>query len=253
MKYMMIACVASLAILGCGAEDSAVRTDKAARPEKWAVPMTLAGVPNLHKVEDGLYRSAQPTAEGMTNLVRERTFQVDRSSAWQQFFLSASPTNAAAWNLQNARLEWETDTGSSGFASSSPNGDSFRIPLATDDLPHLLTLRIRATGTSTVLSPTPLHLGAYAPEFRIEGGVELTDEGGGRLFVFLDGTDSQIWLAIDHSHRPCRAPVGPDECDFEPFDNLWMSNDDFWFSVYDPTIPQVDEAARVILRHISGV
>ena len=65
----MIACVASLAILGCGAEDSAVRTDTAARPEKWAVPMTLAGVPNLHKVSDKLYRSAQPTAEGMTNLV----------------------------------------------------------------------------------------------------------------------------------------------------------------------------------------
>lgn len=69
MKYMMIVCVASLAILGCGAEDSAVRTDMAARPEKWAVPMTLAGVPNLHKVSDKLYRSAQPTAEGMTNLV----------------------------------------------------------------------------------------------------------------------------------------------------------------------------------------
>ncbi len=69
MKYMMIACVASLAVLGCGAEDSAVRTDTTARPEKWAVPMTCAGVPNLHKVSDELYRSAQPTAEGMTNLV----------------------------------------------------------------------------------------------------------------------------------------------------------------------------------------
>ena len=63
MKYMMIACVVSLAILGCGAEDSAVRTDTTARPEKWAVPMTCAGVPNLHKVSDKLYRSAQPTAE----------------------------------------------------------------------------------------------------------------------------------------------------------------------------------------------
>ena len=62
MKYMMIACVASLAILGCGAEE-------AARPEKWAVPMTCAGVPNLHKVSDELYRSAQPTAEGMTTRV----------------------------------------------------------------------------------------------------------------------------------------------------------------------------------------
>lgn len=34
-----------------------------------ATPMKLAGVPNLHKVSDTLYRSAQPTAEGMTNLV----------------------------------------------------------------------------------------------------------------------------------------------------------------------------------------
>ncbi len=41
----------------------------AARPEAWATPIALAGVPNLHKVTDGLYRSAQPTAEGMTNLV----------------------------------------------------------------------------------------------------------------------------------------------------------------------------------------
>ncbi len=41
----------------------------AERPSTWAQPITLAGVPNLHKVSDGLYRSAQPTAEGMTNLV----------------------------------------------------------------------------------------------------------------------------------------------------------------------------------------
>ena len=53
---------------------------------KWAEPMTLAGVPNLHKVTDGLYRSAQPTAEGMTNLValaqklNIRRSEVDRMS-----------------------------------------------------------------------------------------------------------------------------------------------------------------------------
>ena len=51
------------------AEEPATRVDATTRPEKWAVPMTCAGVPNLHKVSDKLYRSAQPTAEGMTNLV----------------------------------------------------------------------------------------------------------------------------------------------------------------------------------------
>ena len=41
---------------------------KRPRPEQWARPLDLEGVPNLHKVSDGLYRSAQPTAEGMANL-----------------------------------------------------------------------------------------------------------------------------------------------------------------------------------------
>ena len=62
MKSLVLACVTAVAILGGNAE-------VVTRPEKWAVPMTCAGVPNLHKVSDKLYRSAQPTAEGMTNLV----------------------------------------------------------------------------------------------------------------------------------------------------------------------------------------
>lgn len=44
-------------------------SSRLARPEKWAKKMEVKGVPNLHKVSDILYRSAQPTAEGMTNLV----------------------------------------------------------------------------------------------------------------------------------------------------------------------------------------
>jgi len=41
----------------------------AERPVTWAVKMERAGLPNLHRVNEKLYRSAQPTAEGMTNLV----------------------------------------------------------------------------------------------------------------------------------------------------------------------------------------
>jgi protein tyrosine phosphatase (PTP) superfamily phosphohydrolase (DUF442 family) len=56
------------------------------RPEKWAQPIQMRGVPNLHKVSDNLYRSAQPTAEGMRNLkkmgvetiVSLRSFHTDR-------------------------------------------------------------------------------------------------------------------------------------------------------------------------------
>jgi protein-tyrosine phosphatase len=56
------------------------------RPGKWAQPIRMEGVPNLHKVSENLYRSAQPTAEGMGNLkkmgveriVSLRSFHTDR-------------------------------------------------------------------------------------------------------------------------------------------------------------------------------
>jgi protein tyrosine/serine phosphatase len=41
-----------------------------ARPAAWAQPTQLAGVPNLHRIDSHLYRSAQPTPEGMRNLQR---------------------------------------------------------------------------------------------------------------------------------------------------------------------------------------
>jgi len=42
--------------------------DVSNRPSQWAVPIQLPGVPNLHKIDDNLYRSAEPTREGMKNL-----------------------------------------------------------------------------------------------------------------------------------------------------------------------------------------
>ena len=39
-----------------------------ARNARWAVPVQIDGVPNLHRITDHLYRSEQPTAEGFRNL-----------------------------------------------------------------------------------------------------------------------------------------------------------------------------------------
>lgn len=52
------------------AEDSAQPPASAvsARPERWAVPIALDGVPNLHRITPTLYRSEQPSALGMKNL-----------------------------------------------------------------------------------------------------------------------------------------------------------------------------------------
>ena len=62
-------------------------TSSANRPAHWAMPMQMQGVPNLHKISDSLYRSAQPSAAGMKNLktvgietiVNLRSFHSDRA------------------------------------------------------------------------------------------------------------------------------------------------------------------------------
>lgn len=41
---------------------------RAERPQHWAQPMKLLGVPNLHQVDAHIYRSAQPKADGMRKL-----------------------------------------------------------------------------------------------------------------------------------------------------------------------------------------
>jgi len=47
---------------------SADETIMVPRPDSWAQPIEMEGVPNLYKLSDNLYRSAQPSAEGMINL-----------------------------------------------------------------------------------------------------------------------------------------------------------------------------------------
>jgi protein tyrosine/serine phosphatase len=57
------------------------------RPATWAKPIQQAGLPNLHQITTNLYRSAQPTAEGMQNLkklgvktvINLRSFNSDRA------------------------------------------------------------------------------------------------------------------------------------------------------------------------------
>ncbi len=60
--------------------------DEPPRNPKWAAPRHEAGLPNLHRVSDRLYRGAQPTAEGMKRLhemgvktvINLRAFHSDR-------------------------------------------------------------------------------------------------------------------------------------------------------------------------------
>lgn len=72
-RKSLLALAAVLAVLALTlspsfAAEAETKAKAAERPAEWAVPMALEGAPNLHKVTDTLYRSAQPTAEGFKNL-----------------------------------------------------------------------------------------------------------------------------------------------------------------------------------------
>jgi protein tyrosine phosphatase (PTP) superfamily phosphohydrolase (DUF442 family) len=83
MKRIAIAGILSLFLLSFLAR---AQTSLPDRPAHWAGPVQLEGVPNLHRVSDTLFRSAQPSAEGMGNLkamgiktiVNLRSFHSDR-------------------------------------------------------------------------------------------------------------------------------------------------------------------------------
>ncbi len=160
-----------------------------------------------------------------TNLVWKRTFTINRTSAWQQFFVSSNPTNAAPWHLDGMALEWETEGGFTGSATSSPRWDSFRIPFPSYATALNLTLRLRSLNPgATVRAPQPLYLIGYAPEFRMAGkGKEISGIDGNTYWVFLDGADSEIQFVVDHALRPSNAPIGADEGDI--MDGTWPNSD----------------------------
>jgi len=81
------------------------------RPAAWAEKLDRPGLPNLHKVDDGLYRGAQPEPEGIRELeklgiktiINLRTFHSDEE------ILGESPLDAisipvATWNLTEEQI-----------------------------------------------------------------------------------------------------------------------------------------------------
>jgi len=81
------------------------------RPAKWAQPVMMEGVPNLHRVSEGLYRSAQPTAEGMRilknmgvkTIVNLRSFHSDRDEIGSTG-LAYEPIDMKAWHPEEKEI-----------------------------------------------------------------------------------------------------------------------------------------------------
>lgn len=80
----------------------------AGRPARWAVPIALEGAGNLHKISDGLYRSEQPTKEGMKNLeklgiktvINLRAFHSDKDKLKGTALLN-SELSVKTWHIED--------------------------------------------------------------------------------------------------------------------------------------------------------
>ncbi|HUL24000.1 MAG TPA: tyrosine-protein phosphatase [Thermodesulfobacteriota bacterium] len=82
-------------------------TSPANRPVHWAVPIQMEGIPNLHKVSESLYRSAQPSSLGMKNLkamgietvINLRSFHSDRDEIGD-IALAHESISMKAWHAE---------------------------------------------------------------------------------------------------------------------------------------------------------
>jgi protein tyrosine/serine phosphatase len=78
------------------------------RPAEWAQPIYREGVPNLFKVTDHVYRSAQPTAAGMNNLealgirtvINLRAFHSDRDEIAGTTLLNGE-LSVKTWHIED--------------------------------------------------------------------------------------------------------------------------------------------------------
>lgn len=71
MKSAIAAAIVMLALVTASKSDAQLPTSEPPRPAEWAVPVTLAGAPNLHRVTPTFYRSAQPLKAGFPALAQE--------------------------------------------------------------------------------------------------------------------------------------------------------------------------------------
>jgi len=86
MPPVVAACLAACLACCLPSPGRAAEDGPAVRPAAWAQPLSVPGVPNLYKVSETLYRSAQPTGAGMQELkalgvrmvINLRSFHSDR-------------------------------------------------------------------------------------------------------------------------------------------------------------------------------
>ena len=108
-KTHMIKAISLLVIFVSSVLGCALNRVESSRPAQWATPVQLQGTANLYKVTDYLYRSGQPTEEGMKNLktlgiktiINLRAFYFD-SGKIKETGLLVEELSVKVWDIEDA-------------------------------------------------------------------------------------------------------------------------------------------------------
>jgi len=111
MTRILVAILTALVSGTALARDAKSAPAPGPRPGAWAEPLTLEGVPNLHRISPMLYRSEQPTALGMRNLeklgirtvINLRAFNDDADEV-RGTSLRTERTKILTWNIDDKHV-----------------------------------------------------------------------------------------------------------------------------------------------------
>ena len=112
-RYTVILFVIGVLLLqSCNGSSPSGKASTGSRPTGWATPIHgLPGLPNFYKVDDGLYRGAQPEEEGFAQLkklgiktvVNLRSLHSDRSEC-EKHGLDYVKITAQAWEAEEEEV-----------------------------------------------------------------------------------------------------------------------------------------------------
>ncbi|MFA7174891.1 MAG: hypothetical protein WC340_16065, partial [Kiritimatiellia bacterium] len=154
----------------------------------------------------------QSPSEGMT--VIERTFAVNRTRAYNQYYI-ASDVNAGPddvvgdWALEGLTLEWSDSTGCAGVTNASPSGDTLWLETGVDAA--TVTVGLRTTGSNELARCTqPLYLIEWTPTVTVDTNATLVATEEGSVMVLISnqqGGSTEASFIVNTKGCPSRAAL----------------------------------------------
>ncbi|NLB69364.1 MAG: hypothetical protein GX804_06755, partial [Lentisphaerae bacterium] len=139
-----------------------------------------------------------------TGIIYKRTFEINRSLGWQQYFITLEPTNTAFNGVGKLCVEWSTPDGESG-------ADWFRhgmhLPI-TNAAPTHLTITLHAFDPFMMPHNTSFNFVEWAPQLMIADAITAVEADGSIKHAVVGENDLFVTaVEFDFSTFPGTEPI----------------------------------------------